>query len=223
MDYSYNIRGWLTDINNISQLNAPNQPQDLFAFKVSYDKLTSTNSPARPMYNGNISETSWRTSSDNIRRKYEYVYDGLDRLTDAWFGIPGSVLNVRNSYNEHLNYDLNGNITSLQRNGDNENPVLPVIMIDDLTYTYDTNSNRLVSVTDATNHPSGFTPSSTPLSQDAYEYDAFGNLTKDRHKGITNIIYNHLHQPKELFVSNGTQQAVLSIFTILKAINYNSI
>src|SRR5699024_2122789 len=67
-----------------------------------------------------------------------------------------------------------------------------------------------VSVTDATNHPSGFTPSSTPLSQDAYEYDAFGNLTKDRHKGITNIIYNHLHQPKELFVSNGTHTGSIS-------------
>src|SRR5699024_6927912 len=31
VDYNYNIRGWLTDINNISQLKAPNQPQDLFA------------------------------------------------------------------------------------------------------------------------------------------------------------------------------------------------
>src|SRR5699024_6587877 len=160
-------------------------------------------------------------SSDNIRRSYGYVYDGLDRLTDAWFGIPGSVLNVRNSYNEHVNYDLNGNITSLQRNGDTEN-ANTVIMIDDLTYTYNTNSNKLVSVTDATNHPSGFTPSSTPLLQNAYEYDVYGNLTKDRHKGITNIIYNHLHQPKELFVSNGTQTGSIAIFTMQMAKKYKS-
>lgn len=55
-------------------------PQDLFAFKINYEKGISPSSVARPMYNGNIAETYWRTSSDNIQRKYEYKYDDLDRL-----------------------------------------------------------------------------------------------------------------------------------------------
>jgi len=48
---------------------------------------------------------------------------------DAFYKIPGS--SVNNSYNEHLTYDLNGNILSLKRNGEKVTEQF-VIMIDDL-------------------------------------------------------------------------------------------
>jgi len=36
-----------------------------------------------PLYNGTISQTFWRTAGDDIKRKYGYQYDGLNRLTNA--------------------------------------------------------------------------------------------------------------------------------------------
>ena len=39
VDYSYNIRGWLKDINNVGDLALPDAPQDLFAFKINYNKI----------------------------------------------------------------------------------------------------------------------------------------------------------------------------------------
>ena len=35
VDYAYNIRGWLTDINNANNLTQIGDPQDLFAFKIN--------------------------------------------------------------------------------------------------------------------------------------------------------------------------------------------
>src|SRR5690606_21583600 len=41
VDYKYNIRGWLTDINNVISLSKPGEPQDLFAFKINYNTVTN--------------------------------------------------------------------------------------------------------------------------------------------------------------------------------------
>ena len=32
---------------------------------------------------GNIAETFWKTSTDNVQRKYDYKYDDLNRLLQA--------------------------------------------------------------------------------------------------------------------------------------------
>jgi hypothetical protein len=90
IDYKYNIRGWLTDINNINNLAPGGQPQDLFAFKINYNTVDNAHPDVEPLYNGNISQTFWRTSNDNIKRSYGYVYDPLNRLLDAFYKIPGS-------------------------------------------------------------------------------------------------------------------------------------
>jgi hypothetical protein len=85
VDYSYNIRGWLKGINDTASLTQGTNPTDLFAFKLSYnDAVTATK-----LYNGNISETFWKTSSDNTLRKYNYAYDNLNRLLDASYSKPG--------------------------------------------------------------------------------------------------------------------------------------
>ena len=153
------------------------------------------------MYNGNIAETSWRTSSDNIRRKYEYAYDELDRLLGAYFNIPGTA--VQGSYDEYLSYDSNGNILSLQRYGEREDATLPML-IDDLKYGYDI-GNKLLNVTDEETHPSGFNDGNkhTQTNLPDFVYDAAGNLTRDRNKKISAITYNHLNQPKKLTSDTG--------------------
>src|SRR5690606_5932092 len=145
VDYKYNIRGWLTDINDVDAL-----ADDLFAFKIKYDAPAFLNG-GTALYNGNISETYWRTSSDNTLRKYSYLYDAMNRLTSAFYFKPISSDIISNysmiSYDEHVTgYDKNGNITSLFRMGDLDSE-LDFISIDELTYTYD-DGNRLLKVKD---------------------------------------------------------------------------
>jgi hypothetical protein len=38
INYQYNIRGWLTDINNVNDLDYQSDPLDLFAFKINYNQ-----------------------------------------------------------------------------------------------------------------------------------------------------------------------------------------
>jgi RHS repeat-associated protein len=197
VDFSYNIRGWLTGINDLTNLSIGTDPQDLFSFKINYNSVQNeTGYVGVPLYNGNIAETYWRSKSDNVIRKYGYLYDNLNRLTNAIYQKPGSTIPVPNSYNETLAYDKNGNITSLQRNGNNDG-VLPAIGIDNLAYTYDTNSNKLLKVSDTpSTATSGFKDGTN--TNDDYFYDANGNLTLDRNKGITNVIYNHFNFPSKI-------------------------
>jgi RHS repeat-associated protein len=193
VDYAYNIRGWLKTINNVDRM-----ANDLIAFKINYNEAET----ATPLFNGNIAETFWKSNTDNIKRKYKYKYDDLNRLLQADYSKEGNT--IFNSYLEHISYDKNGNIQTLLRNGDMdtdgmqfENP------IDNLTYLYDdTNKNQLLRVFDATASPIGFKDDTNgvDINQEIYEtpdygYDANGNMTRDDNKGITSITYNHLNLP----------------------------
>ena len=152
---------------------------------------------AKILFNGNISETFWKTSSDNFLRKYDYKYDNLNRLLQADYSKQGN--NAFNSYLEHLSYDKNGNIKTLLRNGNMDTDGIQFVNpIDNLTYFYDSNNKKLLlKVTDATNSPQGF-KDGTNITDD-YKYDANGNMTIDNNKGITQIKYNHLNLPTEIF------------------------
>ena len=199
VDYNYNIRGWLTSINDTNELALGDGPSDFFAFKINYNTPES----AIRLYNGNISETFWRTSSDNVLRKYNYGYDALNRLSQAVYEKPDS--DVPNSYGEALSYDKNGNIMSLQRNG-NLDDYFMTVQIDDLSYAYANNSNQLLKVTDGTNNTNGFKDDSdgTNDNADDYKYDDNGNMLFDENKGITEIVYNHLNLPtKIIFEATG--------------------
>ncbi|MCG2611792.1 RHS repeat-associated core domain-containing protein [Flavobacterium sp. SM15] len=203
VNYQYNIRGWLTGINNILDLNNNANENDLFAFKINYNDATDIT----PLFNGNISETFWRTSSDNQRRKYSYEYDGLNRLLGAYYSKPDATVNpFRHSYDENISYDKNGNITSLYRSGDydDENYQLP---IDQLVYTYDTNNkNQLKKVADSSNSTSGFYDGTN--TGDDFGYDSNGNMKSDLNKGITSIKYNHLNLPIEITFSGTTTKKI---------------
>ncbi len=205
VDYNYNIRGWLKGINNSNNLAETTTNNDLFSFKINYNTVQNESGyTGTPLYNGNISETYWRTQNDNVLRKYGYQYDNLNRLTNAIYQKPGASIPVSNSYNESLNYDKNGNIMGLIRNGNIEGAT-PANVIDNLTYTYDTNiPNRLIKVSDnPTTAISGFRDG-TNIGDD-FSYDANGNMIVDNNKGITSITYNHLNLPTKItFTSSKT-------------------
>ncbi len=206
VDYYYNIRGWLKSINDINNLGT-----DLFAFKLNYNEVENeTNYEGKALYNGNIAETYWRTGKDDVKRKYGYFYDDLNRLTNAVYQRPNSsgIGVVTNAYNESLTYDKNGNIISLQRNGDIEE-IAPALEIDDLDYVYRANTNELIKVTDnLTTSPSGFNDRANNAEE--YGYDAHGNMTRDDNKGITDIRYNHLNLP--IKITFGTQAEIAYVY-----------
>lgn len=220
INYSYNIRGWLKGINNIENLTPTVTENDLFAYKINYDNPET----ATPLFNGNISETFWRTDADNKKRKYAYKYDNLNRLLEANYDKPDESGTLDN-YLEKLSYDKAGNILTLERNGniDPSGGGAPVNQIDNLVYTYDTNKkNELRKVNDLSNSPQGFNQSNdiangdvdgnTVDHTDDYTYDFNGNMVTDSNKGIDEIKYNHLNLPTYLRFQGTTNGAISYIY-----------
>ena len=105
VDYTYNIRGWLKQINDVNNLGST----DLFAFKFNYNDIADVN---KRLYNRNISQTFWKTANiDSSLKDYEFTYDHLNRITSG-IGANTSNYNLTN-----VAYDKNGNITNLERKG----------------------------------------------------------------------------------------------------------
>ena len=77
---------------------------------------------AAPCYNGNISSNLWQDNQGTMRR-YDYSYDGLNRLVNAAYtetrqSLPqGLAISGTPVYSAMYEYDLNGNATFIRRNG----------------------------------------------------------------------------------------------------------
>ena len=193
VDYNYNIRGWLTQINDITNLGT-----DLFAYKINYNTkdYTKASHNTQELFNGNISQTFWLTQENSFLRSYDYKYDGLNRLTNANYS--NLAKDFAGTYDEQLSYDHNGNIKTLKRYGQTEQATPR--LIDDLVYDYENTdkSNKLQKVTDSST-TLGFNDGNKTGND--YAYDVNGNLTKDLNKGITGITYNFLNLPTEVLWS----------------------
>ncbi|WP_420552113.1 DUF6443 domain-containing protein [Tenacibaculum aiptasiae] len=184
VDYKYNVRGWLKNINQDA-----NNDNDLFNFSLKYNDITDTN---KRLYNGNISQTSWNTlNTDTSSKTYTYNYDALNRILGAT-GVNGSNYNVSG-----ITYDKNGNILSLIRNGHTNVGATSFGVMDNLVYSYD-NGNKLTKVLDNGNDIYGFKDGANTTIE--YSYDANGNMKTDANKGITNIVYNHLNLPTQVTI-----------------------
>ncbi len=205
MAYEYNIRGWLTTINKTYLANGGNI--NYFGMELGYDKFASvagTTSYSAVQYNGNITGTVWKSAGDGVGRKYDFTYDNVNRLTAARFVQNTSGTAWDSSYINfgvsNLSYDANGNILSQSQKGFK---VGGSSVIDQLTYSYQANSNKLAKVTDAMNDPN------TKLgdfhdginSGDDYSYNGNGNLILDNNKSISSITYNHLNLPVQVTVT----------------------
>lgn len=192
IDYSYHLRGWLTAINNVNSLG-----KDLFAENIYYNApLTGT-----ALYNGNISQISWKTANDNNLRTYNYTYDALSRIKTATFVNSNSAPQNGSFELKNVTYDRNGNITFLHRSGDKVAGSAQENM-DVMSYEYDGNQLKRIKEDGLTT--SGFTTGTLPSNTAAqYRYDTNGNLKSDTNKKISNIDYNHLNLPVKVTFSNG--------------------
>ncbi|WP_240511047.1 hypothetical protein [Algoriphagus antarcticus] len=112
----------------------------------------------------------------------------------------------RSSYKVgYINYDANGNITTMQRV--NTKTISNWGLIDNLSYSYFTNSNKLAQVTDYQSNVTYISQDFKDKSTAQYEYDGNENLSKNLDKEITSIAYNHLNLPATITFS-GTNKKI---------------
>lgn len=208
IDYAYNIRGWMTDINP-AQMALPDLGGKLFSYKIKYNQKDGITNPdpvlfsgkdVKPRYNGSISEVDWRSISilgempSLTPKRYGYAYDGLDRMTAGYYQNPVNP-NSKESI-EAVKYDLNGNITNLYRTSviENTNSTTPTT-IDNLEYIYDhlNFGNKITKINDHSNNPTGYEGGGGSI-----DYDANGNMLKMSDKNISKISYNYLNLPNKI-------------------------
>jgi len=163
VDYRYNIRGWLTHINNRdldnnsiedspgSYVADPDDPTttdpDLFGLELRYNNMLHGGAAAQ--YNGNIAQAMWQTRSpdpnktqNNVLRAYNYAYDPANRITQAQYKVwNGAIWNANASTDfsvSNITYDGNGNLLSMTRQGTvNGSDATPAKgLLDQLTYSY---------------------------------------------------------------------------------------
>ncbi|NJM24458.1 MAG: hypothetical protein HC859_01945 [Bacteroidia bacterium] len=198
VDYRYNIRGWITRINNADlSANNPdneNEPPDYFGIDLLYHQQD----PAlgnKTFYDGNIGALRWSKClglgahelDEPTGQASTFSYDVMGRLTATNTFFKKAQWHPDPSRRETgLAYDRNGNINKLTRWSVEGN------VQDDLSYTY--HGNQLLDVTDASSSKEGFNDIHSTGSD--YVYDAAGNLVTDHNKGITSIQYNHLNLPQ---------------------------
>jgi RHS repeat-associated protein len=231
--YSYNIHNQLTGINKDYALKTPgiyNKWGNFFGLYLGYDNSDHVFNATQ--LDGQATGQLWSTQGDDVQRKYDYTYDGANRLinaaynekqnpTDNWdnskmdFSVTGR--------NGQIAYDLNGNLLYMLQKG-----VVPgqaPINIDDLEYKYTPLSNQLQYVNDNATATANGTlgdfvngPNHTANvnnNQPDYVYDANGNLIIDLNKSISatgsqtvaGITYNFLDKPEMININGkGTVQ-----------------
>lgn len=210
VEYRYNIRGWLTDINDVNATG----DEDLLRMSLYYNNPNPNGGAAQ--FNGNISQIEWR-GPDSESKSYGFYYDRLNRLTKAEF-LNLSVPTQNGGFNEVIEgpggisgYDRNGNIQHLLRTGKTGEDAMGLSTygeIDNLAYSYQ--GNKLSRVGDASGNIHGFLDG--PNTDDDYGYDANGNMILNKNKDITGvttaageseIAYNYLNLPKKVVKSSG--------------------
>lgn len=205
IDYAYNIKGALTQINNVNSALSTSNDNDLFAYKINYNNAIEGTASASKLYNGNITQTIWRTINADEKQSYSYNYDHLNRISNGLYSAGSALNNDTDKFKlSGVTYDLNGNIKTLARTGETG-------QIDNLIYNY-TNAggaatNQLVDVTDAANNAEGYNDAVVGGSN--YVYDSNGRLISDANKGITNIEYNYLDLAKKVIFTNGSTVEIL--------------
>lgn len=188
IDYHYNIRGWLTSINNLSD-----GVDKFFEMELEYN-----NAPVgHQVYNGNIGATTWKNPYESLINRYDYTYDEMNRLNEADYSNGGA--SSMGFDVSSISYDLNGNIQTLDRKG-NDELNNPNVFIDQLSYSYQA-GNQLSKVMDASGKSTGF-KDSVDLEIE-YLYDPNGNMVKDLNKGIDTIEYNFLNLPNKVIFEGG--------------------
>jgi hypothetical protein len=94
IDYRYNIRGWITSMNNASltqEVATNDDTGDLFGFELGYNEDIGLANAS--LFNGNISAMRWSNNlgMDDVKEKaYQYSYDPMNRLAGAAYKERGN-------------------------------------------------------------------------------------------------------------------------------------
>jgi RHS repeat-associated protein len=210
IDYRYNAQGWITRINHADLTeDAAGDPKDLFGMELGYNNDIGIPGYTA-LYSGNISATKWSVNQglgiqdasqgidEPTERGYRFTYDAQGQLLSANHSRKaGAWANVEAFNEDNFQYDQNGNILSLNRSDELG------ASLDVLKYSY--HVNKLMSVTDGGIDNQGFVDGNTG-GEDDYRYDANGNMTTDRNKGLAalnSIQYNYLDKPTMIVKSVG--------------------
>jgi RHS repeat-associated protein len=210
VDFRYNERGWLRKINNSNLVDDGDNEEDFDVFGIELEYTASdhldednfspfSSAPSIDVdnqYNGLLSAVKWNSKapdqngSELQEHAYTYHYDDRYHLIATLYarenhelGTYGEFRDSKNSRAEVMDYDLNGNITKLQRNIPDANGAAQVM--DKLEYTYASKSNKLIKVEDQSQYSPTFGITQfvdgTNMDND-YEYDVNGQMTRDKNK-----------------------------------------
>jgi RHS repeat-associated protein len=190
IDYVYTADGALKSINDANQANDPGQDgmhgstmkKDVFGMTLDYfsgDYLNSEHTPSTAIaypagtidqFTGLIKGNRWHSPTGaNTTNGYAYRYDERNQLADArWLN---AIPNVVSPYLESVGqYDVNGNIKSLQRNN-NWGSALA-----NFSYNYAAHSNKLQNIQH--NNTSYRTYTYNSIGQTTEQTDADGKKLK---------------------------------------------
>lgn len=178
---------------------------DLFGMELSYE-TGNVQLQGDPVHTGNISAVCWSSRFDRVKRGYGFRYDAVGRLTQAHFAAiqPGGKKwdsEIGHYSVPDIEYDPNGNILQLTRNGWQSGNTFG--MIDDLRYRYDGNRLQAVQEQSFATGFHDFQDNGATTNTD-YTYDANGNLIADANKGMT-VSYNHLNLPEVVDFGGGNR------------------
>jgi len=174
---------------------------------VTDNSFNLSNDTTIDLFNGNISSwvsrieqearNSSAVASERFNTGQKFRYDYLNRIISSDFYsykntqgfVAESPVDVANAYNTRYTYDGNGNIKTLVRNGNKAASLL----MDSLTYHYNldaegklvNNKLRRVSEGIGTSNEAYTEDVDNQTEADNYEYDAIGNLIKDKSEKIT--------------------------------------
>lgn len=222
--YSYNIHGQITGINKDYALkgSAYSKWGNFFGLYLGYDNKDGAFTASQ--LDGHVTGLMWSTQGDDVQRKYDYTYDNAGRLTSALFkekqnpadAWSNSKMDFSVSGNSgKITYDLNGNLLNMVQKGVLPGVAAPV-QVDNLTYSYQSHSNKLSYVTDngtagTSNGLQGdFKDGTNTAGTPDYVYDANGNLIVDLNKVVGSIVsgvstpgitYNYLDKPTQVVLT----------------------
>ena len=188
--YSYNIRDWITGLNDCYD----DISKSLFQMQLNYDDGE---------YTGNITSQSFSSVNFPETQNFDYQYDELSRLSKASYS-------PQTLYSTTYEYDINGNITNLTRKGNTFNKD-EYDTIDNLHYLYQGNQLFAVDNLSDTPGPDSFDDGGlygTEHQIQEFEYDANGNMIADYNKGIE-VRYNYLNLPMQIISTDGSNSPLM--------------
>jgi len=186
LDYRYNIRGWLKNVNQPNPLNTEfsDNDADAFAYELYYqDKPGDFTNTEGVAYNGNITRARWRSQVSGLTNQqytFGYEYDDLNQITNSnYYNKPNNgTWGKTNEFREsNFTYDLNGNIKSLLR-------VKNGLAMDDLAFHH--LGNRLAKVNET-------------VAASAFPDDQEGNANLDSQIESKTLLFNTMNAGSQSF------------------------